>query len=500
MLRGGTGLGKMVITAQAIRALHERGALRCPPGSLNPFPVLLLCPKTIKTTWQRTLKDCGVVHLVMVMSYGQIKNADGTAMFLEYVTEPTRHGTPDIVPKWHNHMRPALMVCDEPQALRNPDSMISKVVRYAPDDVWWIGSSATPWQRVSDAQTTVERCGVITQFNTLPCTRKTSKQLLEDIAYPRSPMDYNESAMKRLRDNIEDYIVELKGVKFRYPTKTNIEMIHFKTVEQAALYARAYEDYLRELWEKKRETRNHGAMARWVAMQKFQEKAELIRCDQLAERLVMRVKDGKQVITGSKYLNTCREIWRQLVKKHGVNPDRICFIVGGQTERKRQEMVDKFQSGNADYMIVTIGSGGAGISLHHDRAESRPRYIVLPFAWSAIDFLQLLGRGHRLTSLSPTIQEVLGYYDTVEERVMAVLKNKIKCIAKSVTAKEQFITMFEKASEDVDIEESDDINAAISEQKGSELAEGDPDKIASDEEIVSAEGYESVEELPTGYR
>ena len=214
ILRGSTGLGKMYITANALKALADGGHLVPPPGSINPIPVLWITPKSLKIPTQRCLKEHGISHLVMVMSYGQLKNQDGLDMFLQYKTEII-HGEPTIIPEWYPHMRPAILVCDEIQKIKNSSSMQSFVIMRAPEDVKWIGASATPWQRPSDAAVHLVRCGVVTPHNALPCTEGIVSSLLRDIAYPKRPDEYSPSAVQRLRENIEDYIVELKNVRFK---------------------------------------------------------------------------------------------------------------------------------------------------------------------------------------------------------------------------------------------------------------------------------------------
>lgn len=501
VLRGGTGLGKMYIKALAIRRLHELGHLKPLPGSLFPFPVLWLCPKSVKTQTMRVLKDIGILHLVMVMTYGQLKSTDGTQMFLQYITKLLPNGQPEIIPQWNDMMRPMMIVCDEIQVLKNDESLQSKTVRYAPDDCLWLGASATPWNRVSDARTTVERCGAITHYNALPATKVTAPSILRAIASPKHPDEYSPSAVQRLRENLEPYIVELKNVRFKFPTKTVFERIRFKSAEQAALYENAYQEYLEEL-RKRNEYRSHGRMAILVAMQKFQQKAELLRADQIAERAVIRVKEGKQVIIGTCYLETARQVWRFL-QKMGHDMNRVAHIVGGQTENERQKMVDEFQQGLRDIIIVQIASGGVGISLHHDRPTTKPRHVIIPIPWSAIMLVQFLGRGHRLTSLSPTTQESLYYADTIEDdKVVPVLQRKVKCLSKSVTAKEQFMTLFERSAEDdVNMEESDEINELEMEQKKQTQSntEDNPDNVDSGAD-VTGEGLDSYDgELPTSY-
>ena len=46
------------------------------------------------------------------------------------------------------------------------------------------------------------------------------------------------------------------------------------------------------------------------------------------------------------------------------------------------------------------------------------------------------------------MQEVIWYKGTIEERVAAVVKNKVACINKAVTAKEQWSSLFAPDEED----------------------------------------------------
>jgi SNF2 family DNA or RNA helicase len=135
-------------------------------------------------------------------------------------------------------------------------------------------------------------------------------------------------------------------------------------------------------------------------------------------------------------------MWLALTKTFNVDEDKIGYVTGGQTPEARQRSVDAFQRGDKDYMLLTVAAGGVGISLHHETEKARPRHIILPPTWSAIDLIQCVGRSHRITSMSNTLQEVLWYRNTIEERVAAVVKNKVRCINKAVTAKEQWASLF----------------------------------------------------------
>lgn len=503
VLRGGTGIGKMYMKALTIRTMLEKDMLNVPEGSVWPFPVLWLAPKSVKEQTKEVIQKCGIAHVVQVMSYGEIKASVGTAIFLDYITVLLPGGQPHIKPVWKPMFVPALLVCDEMQKLKNITSMITSVVTECPQRVKWLGASATPWQRVADARCTLIRCGAVCRpYNNFPAKDNNVAQILAAIASPRHPNDYSPSSVQRLRDTLDPYIVEMKNVRFKFATKTVFKEVGFRNAEQAAAYADAHGEYVREMAKKGKS----GGTGLLVAIAKFKEKAEFLRYQQMAETAFeAATKQNKQVLIGVNYLNTARGIWTHIVKVLHVSPAKIAFIVGGQTEKARQQQVTNFQTGVADYIVVTTTSGGVGISLHHDRASTKPRHVVIPLPWSAIDLVQFLGRGHRLTSQSATTQEIIAIANTVEtSRVVPKLKLKVKCISKSVTAKEQFCTLFEDAERPD--EEAKAIDEEIAEEVETERHVGEvekEDEASDDTDSITGEGLSNQEDdeaMPTTYR
>ena len=69
--------------------------------------------------------------------------------------------------------------------------------------------------------------------------------------------------------------------------------------------------------------------------------------------------------------------------------------------------------------------------------------------------------------MSNTLQEILWYRGTIEEQVAAVVENKVKCINKAVSAKEQWASLFAPNISDdlgdVDKDTDDDIDYGVDE-------------------------------------
>lgn len=402
-------------------------------------------------------------------------------MYIEWLTSPDGN----IVCMWKPNMLPLLVVCDECQVLKNPESLQSRCIRALPDSTKSIFASATPFQRVVDSRTLIERVGARTKYNQIPASKQNSAQIVSDIAWPKSINEYSPSAVERLRNELTNYIVELKNVRFKHKAKTECVDIYFKNEQERKAYDKIYQRLLDNL-RKLRSARGNSEsfIAILVELQKMQQAAELLRANQIAERIVANL-DTKAVIVASNFRETLNVVKQFLIKKHKISEERISIVIGGQKSDVRQQMVDEFQSGKRDIILFTMRSGGVGISLHHDRVTTKPRHVILPPTWSAIDLVQALGRAHRLTSLSVTTQEILWYAETVEADVKVVVQNKVKCLSKAVTAKEQFIHTFEKS-----IDEDEELTEEIEKQHHS-TQDDSSDDVDNDDDSLTGEGLEN---------
>lgn len=140
------------------------------------------------------------------------------------------------------------------------------------------------------------------------------------------------------------------------------------------------------------------------------------------------------------------------------------YKLGPQSKSARQEEIDRFQSGFAQFCFFTFKAGGVGLSLHHTdtltkqkvrkhdngnwaKVEDislipvRPRKTFVTPTFSAIELVQGLGRAPRLTSLSDTEQILLFYKGTIEEKVAYIVSTKLKCLKKVVRQKESWEPM-----------------------------------------------------------
>jgi len=82
---------------------------------------------------------------------------------------------------------------------------------------------------------------------------------------------------------------------------------------------------------------------------------------------------------------------------------KIAKIVGGQTQKQRDNEIEQFQSDIKRICLVMVAAGSASVSLH-DLNGNYPRNTLINPSYSAINTLQSLGRCHRANGKTPVIQ------------------------------------------------------------------------------------------------
>lgn len=117
------------------------------------------------------------------------------------------------------------------------------------------------------------------------------------------------------------------------------------------------------------------------------------------------------------------------------------LITGAQDEDQRQQAIDDFQSGKTKWILYTAQAGGVGVTLTAAR-----RLVMLQRPWSLVDHKQALDRVHRIGSEIHDSIIVTDYITegTIEERVLQVLETKADNFEQIVRDKDQLLTMLKE--------------------------------------------------------
>ena len=114
------------------------------------------------------------------------------------------------------------------------------------------------------------------------------------------------------------------------------------------------------------------------------------------------------------------------------------LITGDQSEEERQIAIDNFQSGKIKWILFTAQAGGVGITLTKAR-----RLIMLQRPWSLVDYRQVLDRVHRIGSEIHDSIIITDYVTegSIEERVIQVLETKSDNFEQIVKDKDQLLKL-----------------------------------------------------------
>jgi hypothetical protein len=442
------GTGKTYVVSEALRRWQElnnspterseggsRSTLET-PSVLKPAKILVITPAAVKTQFTRVLLKFGVKDF-LVTSHMSLTTTFGDG-FLSWHSRMV-NGQIHLEPTWDNDLKPDIIILDESQTVKNPEAQISQIIISAiQQGILVIFVSATPFTTL--AETLVTCLGLKISSN----SQNHRSEMMGFINNYQDYREHNAAAMARFNDYLthQGYKVEAHNIKFAHRVFNRCVKIDFETPQHRKIYDAAYEAYLEAL-RKNDQSTPEGWAAIFVEMLKYRQTAEMLRANQMAKLALLQVREhDKQVLIASNFKATLELVKQMLIENYKVSDRKISTIVGGQNQQTRQEYIDKFQCGKTDICILTLKSGGAGLSLHHEREEARPRYCILPPTWSAIELVQLLGRAHRINSRSTTRQDILWFRDTIEDYVAEKVSRKMKSLKEIVSKREIWLDLF----------------------------------------------------------
>ena len=167
----------------------------------------------------------------------------------------------------------------------------------------------------------------------------------------------------------------------------------------------------------------------FAIMTKARRMAELLKVPTIVEMIEDWYDEGISPVVFVNFTDTVEAIEKQLAKNSKFD-GKIARIVGGQSDKVRQNDIELFQSDVKRIMIANLAAGNAGVSLH-DLNGNFPRGSIISPSYSAINLLQALGRIHRAEGKTKCIQKVMFAAGTIEveacKRVQCKLNN-LECL------------------------------------------------------------------------
>ncbi|MEM9090717.1 MAG: DEAD/DEAH box helicase [Cyanobacteria bacterium P01_F01_bin.53] len=429
------GLGKTIQLIAFLLHLKEEKAL----GG----PVLLVCPTSVLTNWQREVKKFGP-KLASLIYHGDkrpkgaalVKAADKLDLIITSYTLVQRDLKDLKKVEWRG------MVLDEAQNIKNPSAKQSLAVREV-DSEFRIALTGTPVEnRLSELWAIMDflNPGYLGPLNFFKRRFATPIEKYGDT-----------DSLKTLRSLVQPFILRRlktdRTIIQDLPDKQEMTVFCGLTAEQARLYQKLVDDTLGEIDDatgvkrrgmilgllvKLKQICNHPAQyLKQESLGKYRRSGKLQRLDEMLEEAVA---EGDRALIFTQFAE-----WGKLLSNHLEHRlgTKTQFLYGSTSQAKREEMVDRFQldPNGPKIFILSLKAGGVGLNL------TRANHVFhFDRWWNPAVENQATDRAFRIGQKKNVQVHKFVTTGTLEERINDMINSKKALAEQVVGAGEQWLT------------------------------------------------------------
>ncbi|WP_405703598.1 DEAD/DEAH box helicase [Streptomyces sp. NBC_00069] len=405
------GLGKTV-TLIALHLHRDR-----------PEPTLVVCPASLLGNWQREIEKFAP-GVAVRRFHGGSRSLDGLAGGFVLTTYGTMRASAARLAEqpW------GMVVADEAQHVKNPHSATAKALRTIPAPAR-VALTGTPVENnLSELWalldwTTPGLLGPLTAFRARHA-RPVEHQQEEDGG--------NEAAVARLAALVRPFLLRRKksdpGIAPELPPKTETDHPVSLTREQASLYQAAVDEamavigasegierrgMIMKLLASLKQICNHPAQYLKEEQPRIPHRSgKLALLDELLDTIL--AEDGS-VLVFTQYVTMARIIERHLAAR-GISHQ---LLHGGTPVPRREELVDRFQSGEVPVFLLSLKAAGTGLNL------TRAGHVIhFDRWWNPAVEEQATDRAYRIGQTQPVQVHRIIAEGTVEDRIAEMLEAK----------------------------------------------------------------------------
>jgi len=381
------GTGKTIQSIVAMRILFQKGQVKS---------ALILVPLSVLKNWDRELeKWATMLKVTVVRGHKEIRKTQWQMPAHIYLTtyDTLREDIDDI-----NRGQKSfdLVIADEVQKIKNPESGYSQSVKGVPCKIRW-GLSGTPIEnKIDDLVSIFDFIKPKLFRKTILPTPEEAKRLIKPYFLRRR----KEDVLKELPEKvISNQWLDLEG-------------------EQRAAYDLAKKEgkvYLEELGEKI--TVQH-ILARIQKLKEIcnvdKKSGKSAKLDWLSENLPIIKEENDKAIIFSQFLDSGVDYLKEELKEY-----KPVVYKGGLSDSERQKVLDTFKKDNETKLLLMTKAGGLGLNL------TSANYVILyDHWWNPAVMDQVIGRVDRIGQEKNVFVYHLWTEDTIEKEIYQILEQK----------------------------------------------------------------------------
>jgi hypothetical protein len=386
-------------------------------------PLIVICPKSVKSTWKRVLESFDVKATVLV-SYEKLIR--GGTPYLTYREESKDNRGRDLARYQlvDTHF-PAgcLVILDEAHKCKSPISLSSGLLVDAKRKGYkLLLLSAT----IATNPLEMKAIGYVTNLHNLYqwkdwCLDHGAKKLGRWGALTFNTDDKEaQEKLKVCHHNLFD----IQSISSRLTREmmgdifpdNHINPESFDLGTNSVKIQSVYDNLQYEIARLEKRSENYSSHV-FALIMKARVEVEMLKMPFFIECIDEIVKEGSSAVVFVNF-NTSLEFL-----KNNLN-HKCSIVVGGQSEKQRDLEISNFQSNKHRVSLNNIKSGGNSIS-YHDLSGEYPRQSLISPTWSAIDLIQALFRTPRANGKTPCYQRIIYADNTIENRICNRLRSKI---------------------------------------------------------------------------